>query len=307
MVKQSSSLIGNRRDFLKTSAAILTGCGLMTGNPARGSESPAADLENRLIIMDTWFWDNQLDAARQVEILKRIGIPRGSDCRNQWDAFPNVLKIFGQAGVAMAAVYLRLELDAEELPAFVPALFQSLKGRETLLWVNPASGQFKPSDPAGDAAAVALLRKIAELAKPAGLPISLYHHRGDWLEKAGDAFRVADKTGLENVGCTFNLYHWLATEGPDGLETIARTVLPKLNCLNINGAMKESATLDVRKAILPLGEGDYDVEHCVRTFMKLGYRGPIGLQGYGIGGDVEAKLKQSLDAWRGMCGRIAKG
>ncbi|MFB3785555.1 MAG: sugar phosphate isomerase/epimerase family protein [bacterium] len=307
-MNQPSNEAINRRDFVKSASSIaaLAGFGFLAGNSARGSLA-SADLESRLFIMDTWFWDNQLDAARQVEILKRIGVPRGSDCRNQWDAFPNVLKSFDQAGVAMAAVYLRLDLGTEEVPAYVPALFQSLKGHGTLLWVNPASGKFKPSDPAGDAAAVALLRRLDELAKPAGLPISLYHHRGDWLEKAGDAFRVADKTELENVGCTFNLYHWLATEGPENLEAITKTVFSKLNCLNINGAMKDSAALDVRKAILPLGEGDYDVEHCVRTFVKLGYRGPIGLQGYGIGGDVEAKLIQSRNAWRGMCERIAKG
>lgn len=307
-MNQPSNVAINRRDFGKTAAAFTAAMGLgAIGKSARSSESTAADLEARLFIMDTWFWDNHLDAVRQVEILKRIGVPRGSDCRNQWDAFPGVLKIFDQAGVAMAAVYLRLDLDAEELPAFVPSLLQSLKGRGTLLWVNPASGKFKPSDPAGDAAAVALLKKLDALARPAGLPVSLYHHRGDWLEKAGDAFRVAEKTGLENVGCTFNLYHWLATEGPENLESIVQAVLHKLNCLNINGAMKDSAALDVRKAILPLGDGDYDVENCVRTFVKLGYRGPIGLQGYGIGGDVETKLIQSRDAWRGMCERIEKG
>lgn len=308
IVNHSFNLTINRRGFVTSvsTAAALAGFGCLFNNSMGASVSPA-DLESRLFIMDTWFWDNSLDASRQVEILNQIGIPRGSDCRNQWDTFPGVLKRFDQAGVAMAAVYLRLDLDAEELPAFVPALLQSLNGRGTLLWVNPASGKFKPSDPAGDAAAVALLKKLDALARPAGVPVSLYHHRGDWLEKAGDAFRVAEKSGLENVGCTFNLYHWLATEEPDDLDTIARAVLPKLNCLNINGAMKDSATLDVRKAILPLGEGDYDVEHCVRTFVKLGYQGPIGLQGYGIGGDVEAKLIQSRDAWRAICARIAKG
>jgi sugar phosphate isomerase/epimerase len=54
----------------------------------------------------------------------------------------------------------------------------------------------------------------------------------------------------------------------------------------------------VEEGILPLGEGDYDVRSFVETFHKMGFRGPIGLQGYGIGGDIHAKLAASLEEWK---------
>ena len=36
----------------------------------------------------------------------------------------------------------------------------------------------------------------------------------------------------------------------------------------------------------------------LRTLRDLGYRGPIGLQCYGIGGDVREHLERSLATWR---------
>jgi hypothetical protein len=38
----------------------------------------------------------------------------------------------------------------------------------------------------------------------------------------------------------------------------------------------------------------------------VGYRGPIGLQGYGIGGDRRANLAVSMAAWRKLSASAAK-
>ena len=161
------------------------------------------------------------------------------------------------------------------------------------------SKKYKPSDPQGDDAAVRIMRKISDATQKARLQVSIYHHRNFWGEKADDAFRIAEKTDRANVGCTFNLYHWLSAEGPGGLEEKAARVLPRLNFITINGSCDNASELTVEEGILPLGEGDYDVKTFVNTFVRLGYDGPVGLQGYGIAGDLPAKLGQSVRAFGG--------
>jgi hypothetical protein len=37
-----------------------------------------------------------------------------------------------------------------------------------------------------------------------------------------------------------------------------------------------------------------------------GYNGPIGLQGYGIGGDAYDNLKRSMNSWRQLTQRLSK-
>lgn len=291
----------SRRNFCKSAAAIsvlgAAGCASAT------RITKSSGLFDRFFIMDTSFWENKLDAQAQADILKLVKVRRSTDSRNEWEKFPRVLETFDQNRIAMVAVYVRLSIDEPEVPAFVSPLIDRLKGRGTLIWLNVTSQKYKPSDAEGDSAALPLIREIAGRAGKAGLSLSLYHHRGDWIEKVSDAYRLAYKSQCDNVGCTFNLYHWLFTDGPDNVEAKARMVLPKLNCLTINGAMKNTAQIDVKEAILPLNEGDYDVAGFVQTFLRLGYRGPIGFQGYGIGGDIRTKLQNTVQAWREICKR----
>jgi len=47
-----------------------------------------------------------------------------------------------------------------------------------------------------------------------------------------------------------------------------------------------------------LDRGSFDVRQLLKALNELGYTGPIGLQGYGIGGDVYENLKRSMEAWR---------
>lgn len=36
----------------------------------------------------------------------------------------------------------------------------------------------------------------------------------------------------------------------------------------------------------------------LKTLKELGYKGPIGLQCYGMGGDAREHLQKSMDAWK---------
>jgi hypothetical protein len=44
----------------------------------------------------------------------------------------------------------------------------------------------------------------------------------------------------------------------------------------------------------------------LKALDDAGYNGPIGLQGYGIGGDAHNNLKRSLSTWRQLSKRLAK-
>jgi len=48
----------------------------------------------------------------------------------------------------------------------------------------------------------------------------------------------------------------------------------------------------------------FDSYDFLRTLKDLGYNGPIGLQGYDIGGDVYENLKRSMGAWRKLSYRL---
>jgi hypothetical protein len=49
-----------------------------------------------------------------------------------------------------------------------------------------------------------------------------------------------------------------------------------------------------------LDRGTYDLRELLTILREIEYAGPIGLQGYGIGGDVHENLKRSMDAWRAL-------
>jgi sugar phosphate isomerase/epimerase len=176
----------------------------------------------------------------------------------------------------------------------------ALKGRGTIIWLPVTSKDFKPSDPAGDAMAVAAVREVADAAAKYGLSVSLYPHFGNLIERVDDAVRIAEKTGRHNVGVTFNLCHWLRTDGPDSMARALKLALPRLSLVTINGADRNGK--DWGRLIQPLDRGDFDIGALLAELKRLGYRGPIGLQGYDVanhlGIEPGENLCRSMSAWR---------
>ena len=50
--------------------------------------------------------------------------------------------------------------------------------------------------------------------------------------------------------------------------------------------------------IQPLGDGDFDIKALLQTLDELQFRGPIGLQCYGIKTPPSGPLPQSMQAWQ---------
>lgn len=245
--------------------------------------------------MDTGTKDeNHQTFQQQVEMLKSLGYD-GMDHTGVENLDEHLYQL-DKNGLRLFAIYLDVWADADK-QSFNDGLedaIAQLKGRDVTLWVPIRSHDFDASDPQGDEAAVKIVQKIADRAAESGLDVVLYPHSNFLVEKIDDAVRIAEKANRDNVGVTFNLCHWLRTDKSD-LEKTLKAAAPYLKMVTINGADFEG---DWNQLIQPLGAGEFDVSTVLRILKEINYSGPIGLQGYGIGGDVFQNLKKSMNAWR---------
>ena len=162
----------------------------------------------------------------------------------------------------------------------------------------------KPSDEAGDARAVEILREMSDLAAGTDAQLLLYPHYKSWIERLEDAMRVAEKVDRKNVGVMFNLCHWLRVDKSRDYESLLKKAMPRLWAVSINGADIRDEGKEWNKYIQPLGSGSFDVGALLATLKKLGYKGQIGLQCYGIGGDAREHLDRSMDAWKKLSANL---
>lgn len=132
-----------------------------------------------------------------------------------------------------------------------------------------------------------------------GVSLVIYPHRGNWAETVDDGLRVAGKVDQKNVGTMFNLCHWAAVDHETDLEPLFKRAADRLFCVTINGCDPPAKVKAGEGTwITSLDEGQYDAKGIVQLLQKVGYRGPIGLQCYGIGGDARAHLERSMQTWR---------
>ena len=233
---------------------------------------------------------------QQAQMLKELGY---DGVGHLWlDNIPERLKTLDAAGLKLFQITMTVDITPGK-QAYDPRFKEFmplLKGRgvQFLLLMNG----LKPSDPAGDARAVEIIREMAALAAESGAQMLLYPHSSCWLEKIEDAVRVADKVDRPNVGVMFNLCHWLRVSKDRDYKSLLAKAMPRLWAVSINGADEFDDKPGWAHYIQPLGRGSFDMLTFLKTLRQLGYTGPIGLQCYGIPGDVRDTLAESMRAWR---------
>ncbi len=254
--------------------------------------------------MDTGTKDSQHKTAKQqVEMINELGYD-GIGC-TAGPGLGEMLKELDKHGLRLFAVYLGANID-EDQPKYGPELKEAieiLKGRNAVLWLFVLSKKHKPSSPEGDERAVEVIREIADMAAEANLRVSLYPHHGFWVERVEDAVRVAKKVERKNVGVTFNLCHWLMVDDETNMESLIKSAMPYLSLVSINGA--DSGGKNWKQLIQTLDRGTFDIYRFLKALEDAGYNGPIGLQGYGIGGDAHDNLRRSMSTWRQLSKRLA--
>jgi len=280
---------------------------------ANGVLIKAQKLMNPFFAMDTGTRDAKHPTAKsQAEMLKELGY--AGIGYSGVNGIPEMLRELDRCELKMFTVYLGVTLDPDK-QAYDPQLkeaIQQLKGRDTILWLTIGSSEHGPSSVDGDPRAVGIIREIADMARASGLRVAIYPHVNTWLERAEHAVRVAKKVNRENVGVTFNLCHWLsvvnrqcekgrsdaAAADEMTMKWLMERAMPYLFVVTINGSSPEGT-------IETLDKGEFDVYKFLKKLNELGYTGLIGLQGYGLKGDVRENLSRSMEAWRGFSARMA--
>ena len=265
---------------------------------AFGAAAGEGSRTHALFAMDTGLRDGVTRTpAEQARLLKELGYAGVGWGQEQ---IPEMLAALDAEELKMFNVYVGAEVGGTNrvAPAHILRAIGQLKGRDTALWLYLTSKTYrKPSDEAGDEEAVALLRDIADRAGQAGLKVSLYPHTWFWMERLQDAVRLAKKAERPNLGVTFNLCHCIKVGDAARVGELLAQAKPHLTFVTVNGADAEGGW---DRLIQPLGQGTFDVAAVLDTLEKMGYRGPVGLQHYGVKGDAREKLGQSMAGWRAL-------
>lgn len=232
----------------------------------------------------------------QVALLKELGYDGISSRGGKHLA--EMADQIDKAGLRLFTVYLGIDIDSDHQPygEELTNAIEVLNGRNAMLWLFLRSKKYKPSDPDGDRHAVEILRHIADMAARKKVRIALYPHTGFWLERVEDALRLTEKVNRKNVGATFNLCHFLRVDDEKNMKSLIEAAMPHLFVVSINGA--DSGGRDWKTLIQTLDRGTFDMRKFLGTLYEAGYTGPIGFQGYGIGGDAPDNLKRTMKAWR---------
>jgi len=263
----------------------------------------ANGLTNPFFAQDTGLRDGKNKTpAQRAETLAILGFA-GSDLSGN-KGVDEMAKAYDARGVRLFATYNWLPAEANWQPDDgIKRAIKALKGRDGWIWVAMSNKKYKPSDPAGDKDAVAMLRRLADLAAPDGVRVAIYPHTKAWVERVEDTIRLARKTERDNVGGTFNLCHFLQVDGNTAkLPKLLTESMDKLFVVTINGADADAKGWP--RLIQPLGRGTFDVDRFLRTLRDAGYKGPIGLQSYGIRGDSRAILGESISAWNSLKAQV---
>ncbi|MBN2270968.1 MAG: DUF1080 domain-containing protein [Sedimentisphaerales bacterium] len=256
---------------------------------------------NPFFAMDTATKDAKHQSAKeQVEMVKELGYAGIGP-----NAGGGLAEMFAECqknGLQLYAAYVGANIgpDQQKYEPELEQAIETLKRTNSMIWLFVQSNKDKVSSPEGDERAVAVIQEIADKAATKGVRVALYPHTGFWVERVEDAVRVAKKVDRANVGVTFNLCHWLKVDDEKNAESLIKLAMPYLFVVTINGA--DSGGNDWTSLIQTLDKGTFDIGKFLKTLADNGYTGPIGFQGYGIGGDAYDNLKRTMAAWHSLSG-----
>jgi len=269
---------------------------IMFSYPAFG-QIDSYQVDNPVFVFNNAFNKRDISYNRIAKLLDELGYD-GIEHREIEDLF-ELKQELEKYGLKIYADYARFDLEKD--PPYVPEwkdVFPRIAGTDLILWVYIRSDKYKSSDLTADEEVVNKLRKLADMAKPYGIRVAIYHHYKYVAEKPLDSYRLAKLADRDNVGAVFNLCHFLRTGNEKDLPEIMEKIAPALYAVSISGADKgNTREMGWNRLIQPLGEGSFDVYKVVSLLWDNGYKGPVGFQCYTIEGEPEDFLKKSIGTW----------
>lgn len=200
-----------------------------------------------------------------------------------------------EAGIRLFSTYVGGEVTGEGFTygADVDEAIAVLAGSDALVELYVRAGEN-----ASDSQAITFVREIAAKAAKANLRVVLYPHTNFHVDTVADAVRIAEATECANVGVAFNLCHFLKVEPGADLRATLKLAAQRLWSVSTSGADADGTNW--KALIRPLDEGKFDQKSLLRALREVGYRGPVGLQCFGIKLDSKESLRRSIEAWRDL-------
>jgi hypothetical protein len=262
-------------------------------------------LPNAFYAMDTCtkrpYPRNDIAPAQQFDMLRELGYAGIAWTEEAPEQVVAATRDLEARGMRMFAIYCSATVaaDGQLKPSpLVESTMHALRGHDTIVWLHIGGRGPRISTLSATSPVVERLRALAASAERNGLRIAIYPHVGDWTERLGDAIALARLVDRKNFGLTFNLCHSLAVGDEDRIPQLLEAAAPSLMTVTINGADASVKGPQWNRLIQTLDRGSYDVGNVLRTLQKIDFRGPIGLQGYGLSGDRKENLQRSIEGWR---------
>lgn len=154
------------------------------------------------------------------------------------------------------------------------------------------------SERVADAAAglLPMVRKAADM----NLKVGIYNH-GGWAGEPANMVAVCEylqgEHDANNVGIVYNFHH--GHEHMADFEALFKRMQPWLLCVNINGMADAKDVASGRNKILPVGDGQHEVD-MLKVVAASGYTGPIGILDHRNDIDAEESLRQNLQGLRNV-------
>ncbi|HZK65094.1 MAG TPA: sugar phosphate isomerase/epimerase, partial [Puia sp.] len=250
---------------------------------------------------------------KQVKLVKETGYD-GIEI-NEPENFVAMKSALDKLNFHGAYFYFMVDVDQSRIDPQLRNYISALKGTNTILapYITSSSNQYKTESPEADAKVVKLLRELSKWAKREDLQIAIYPHFGFYVERTAHALKLVKQINRKNTGLSFNLCHWLATTPAEERSTLKpqlKELLPHLKMITICGANDLVSDKKViwDDYILPLGNGSFDTYGLVAYVIKdLHFKGPVGVQCYGLKDDKVWLVKHTMDTWNGYKMRMEKG
>ncbi len=242
-------------------------------------------------------FDNQNRTPKErIDMLKALNFSKYAyDWRSKHlDSLPEEIKLAKENKIQIVAVWMWMDKNNDAVGKLSPdneRLLKMLKesGLKTQLWLGFNSNCFDYDDEGMKVSkGVEMIKFLRQHTVQSVTGIGLYNH-GDWFGDPKNQIKIIKALNDPDVGLIYNFHH--AHEQIEAFPELVKEMSPWLWTVNLNGMKKDGPK------ILTIGSGEKESE-MIKTLMKGGFRGTVGILGHIEDEDVRQVLQRNLEGLR---------